>query len=142
MIEKSPRCSNLEFPQNCEKFGRVFIKQTLKKLSFLRTIFPEFFNEKKPSFKYLRQVYSQFDRKFKKNIKKLIIVHPTTWMKTIWTLFKPLISSKFGQKITYVNYLRHMLYPEFNFYVKFTKNGKKNLVLFLSSIRQTVLIFS
>ena len=55
--------------------------------------------------KYLRQVYSQFDRKFKKNIKRLIIVHPTSWMKTIWMLFKPIISAKFGQKVTYVNYL-------------------------------------
>ena len=60
----------------------------------------------KPSLKYLKQVYSSFDRKYKKNIKRLVVVHPTSWMKTVWMFLKPFISAKFGQKVIYVNHLR------------------------------------
>ena len=65
-------------------------------------------NLKKPPLKYLKQMYSSFDRKYKKNIKRLIIVHPTSWMKTVWMFLKPFISAKFGQKVTYINHLRKM----------------------------------
>ncbi|XP_007903020.2 rho GTPase-activating protein 1 [Callorhinchus milii] len=62
-------------------------------------------SENKPSFTWLRDAYREFDRKYKKNIKALYIVHPTKFIKTILVLFKPLISMKFGQKISYMNYL-------------------------------------
>ena len=65
-------------------------------------------NLTKPPLKYLKQMYSSFDRKYKKNIKRLIIVHPTSWMKTVWMFLKPFISAKFGQKVTYINHLRKM----------------------------------
>jgi len=62
----------------------------------------------KPSLKYLKQVYASFDRKYKKNIKRLVVVHPTGWMKTVWMFLKPFISAKFGQKVVYVNHLSEL----------------------------------
>ncbi|KAJ8247712.1 hypothetical protein GJAV_G00249440 [Gymnothorax javanicus] len=62
----------------------------------------------KPSFSWLRDAYREFDRKYKKNIKALYIVHPTMFIRTMLILFKPFISFKFGQKINYVNYLSEL----------------------------------
>uniref|UniRef100_A0A3B4ATQ6 Uncharacterized protein n=1 Tax=Periophthalmus magnuspinnatus TaxID=409849 RepID=A0A3B4ATQ6_9GOBI len=62
----------------------------------------------KPSLKWLRQAYNEFDRKYKKNLKALYVVHPTNFIRIVWNLFKPLISHKFGKKLTYVNYLAEL----------------------------------
>ncbi|CAG5104981.1 Oidioi.mRNA.OKI2018_I69.chr1.g1727.t1.cds [Oikopleura dioica] len=62
----------------------------------------------KPSFAWLKSAYQEFDRKYKKNIKRLIVVHPTSWMKMIWTMMKPFISAKFGRKLLYVNHLAEL----------------------------------
>nr|XP_040031335.1 rho GTPase-activating protein 8-like isoform X2 [Gasterosteus aculeatus aculeatus] len=59
----------------------------------------------KPSLKWLREAYGEFDRKYKKNMKTLYVVHPTNFIRLVWNLFKPLISHKFGKKLTYVNHL-------------------------------------
>ncbi|MEQ2286209.1 Rho GTPase-activating protein 8, partial [Ameca splendens] len=45
---------------------------------------------------------------YKKNLKTLYVVHPTNFIRIIWNLFKPLISHKFGKKLTYVNYLTEL----------------------------------
>ncbi|XP_014866371.1 PREDICTED: rho GTPase-activating protein 1 isoform X1 [Poecilia mexicana] len=65
-------------------------------------------SENKPSFGWLREAYKEFDRKYKKNIKALYIVHPTMFIKTLLILFKPIISFKFGRKINYVSYLSEL----------------------------------
>ncbi|XP_033004650.1 rho GTPase-activating protein 1 isoform X1 [Lacerta agilis] len=65
-------------------------------------------SENKPSLSWLRDAYREFDRKYKKNIKALYIVHPTMFIKTLLILFKPLISFKFGRKIFYANYLSEL----------------------------------
>lgn len=62
----------------------------------------------KPSMKWLREAYSEFDRKYKKNLKTLYVVHPTNFIRIVWNIFKPLISHKFGKKLTYVNYLAEL----------------------------------
>ncbi|XP_076804382.1 rho GTPase-activating protein 1-like isoform X1 [Clavelina lepadiformis] len=62
----------------------------------------------KPSFAWLREAYREFDRKYKKNLKSLYLVHPTTFIRILMNVFKPLISAKFGRKIKYVNYLHEM----------------------------------
>ncbi|XP_004084834.1 rho GTPase-activating protein 8 [Oryzias latipes] len=59
----------------------------------------------KPSVKWLREAYGEFDRKYKKNLKALYVVHPTNFIRIVWNIFKPLISRKFGKKLKYVNYL-------------------------------------
>ncbi|CAH8639141.1 unnamed protein product [Heterobilharzia americana] len=46
-----------------------------------------------------------FGRNFRKNLKALYIVHPTTGVKILWTLFKPFISSKMSHKVIYVEQL-------------------------------------
>lgn len=61
--------------------------------------------QNKPSFGWLLDAYREFDRKYKKNIKALYIVHPTKFIKAILVLFKPIISMKFGRKILYMNHL-------------------------------------
>ncbi|KAF0028731.1 hypothetical protein F2P81_017836 [Scophthalmus maximus] len=59
----------------------------------------------KPSLKWLREAYDEFDRKYKKNLKTLYVVHPTNFIRIVWNIFKPLISHKFGKKLKYVNFL-------------------------------------
>lgn len=65
-------------------------------------------SKNKPSFKWLRQAYSEFDRKYKKNLKALYLVHPTNFIKIMWNIFRPIISAKFGRKVMYVNYLHEL----------------------------------
>ncbi|XP_060131169.1 rho GTPase-activating protein 8 isoform X3 [Zootoca vivipara] len=62
-------------------------------------------SKNKPSLSWLQSAYKEFDRKYKKNLKALYIVHPTNFIKIIWNIFKPLISHKFGKKVIYLNYL-------------------------------------
>ncbi|XP_070533334.1 rho GTPase-activating protein 8-like isoform X2 [Ptychodera flava] len=62
----------------------------------------------KPSFGWLRQAYREFDRKYKKNLKAMYLVHPTNFIKILWGLFKPFISVKFGRKVQYVNCLKQL----------------------------------
>lgn len=64
-----------------------------------------FSSTNKPSFSWLRQVYKELDRKYKKNLKKLYVVHPTNFIRIMMILFKPFISYKFGRKLTYINRL-------------------------------------
>ncbi|XP_067945590.1 rho GTPase-activating protein 8-like isoform X2 [Watersipora subatra] len=62
----------------------------------------------KPSYNWLLQAYKEFDRKYKKNMKALYIVHPTTFIKVLWNILRPFLSAKFGKKIMYVNYLHEL----------------------------------
>lgn len=61
-----------------------------------------------PSFNWLAKVYHILDRKFKKNLKALYVVHPTTFIKFLWQFLRPLISSKFNKKVTYCNNLTEL----------------------------------
>ncbi|NXG28820.1 RHG08 protein, partial [Dromaius novaehollandiae] len=75
-------------------------------------------SQNKPSLKWLQTAYKEFDRKYKKNLKALYVVHPTNFIKILWNIFKPLISHKFGKKVTYLNYLsdlrEHLKYDQLN----------------------------
>ena len=57
---------------------------------------------------FLYQAYKAFDRKYKKNLKALFLVHPTNFIRIVWQLFKPIISIKFGRKMRYVNFLNEL----------------------------------
>jgi len=61
--------------------------------------------QNKPPLSWLWGLYKVLDRTFKKNLKSLYIVHPTTFIKVVWNFFKPVISAKFGRKIQYINHL-------------------------------------
>lgn len=58
-----------------------------------------------PSFSWLKRCYKMIDRKLRKNLKYLYLVHPTFWLKTLVCMIKPFVSSKFGNKIHFVNSL-------------------------------------
>lgn len=62
----------------------------------------------KPKLSFLYQAYRAFDRRYKKNLKALFLVHPTNFIRIVWQLFKPVISIKFGRKMRYVNYLNEL----------------------------------
>eukprot|EP01090_Pellita_catalonica_P023773 TRINITY_DN9973_c0_g1_i2.p1 TRINITY_DN9973_c0_g1~~TRINITY_DN9973_c0_g1_i2.p1 ORF type:complete len:443 (-),score=69.11 TRINITY_DN9973_c0_g1_i2:905-2170(-) len=57
----------------------------------------------RPSFNWLRKAYHLFNRKYKKNLKALYIIHPGFWIKATLKFFKPFISSKFWTKLVYVS---------------------------------------
>ncbi|KAI1889616.1 hypothetical protein AGOR_G00164760 [Albula goreensis] len=57
---------------------------------------------KMPSVGWLRKCYQQIDRRLRKNLKALFIVHPSWFIRTVLAITRPFISSKFSQKIKYV----------------------------------------
>ncbi|XP_039628884.1 BCL2/adenovirus E1B 19 kDa protein-interacting protein 2 isoform X1 [Polypterus senegalus] len=57
---------------------------------------------KMPSVGWLRKCYQQIDRRLRKNLKSLIIVHPSWFIRTLLAITRPFISSKFSQKIKFV----------------------------------------
>lgn len=58
-----------------------------------------------PGFSWLKRCYKMIDRKLRKNLKFLYLVHPTFWLKTLVLMIKPFVSSKFGNKIHFINSL-------------------------------------
>ncbi|XP_054721910.1 protein prune homolog 2-like [Uloborus diversus] len=61
-----------------------------------------------PSFGWLKRCYQMIDRRLRKNLKGLYLVHPTFWLKTIVIMTKPFISSKFSRKLRFVNNLQEL----------------------------------
>ncbi|XP_060521020.1 rho GTPase-activating protein 8 isoform X2 [Cylas formicarius] len=65
-------------------------------------------SKNKPSLGWLVQAYKAFDRNYKKNLKALYLVHPTSFLKFVSQIFRPLISAKFGKKLNYINSLKEL----------------------------------
>ncbi|XP_026333011.1 rho GTPase-activating protein 1 isoform X3 [Hyposmocoma kahamanoa] len=65
-------------------------------------------SKNKPAITWLWKAYKAFDRKYKKNLKALYLVHPTNFIRIVWQMLKPAISVKFGRKMMYVNYLHEL----------------------------------
>lgn len=65
-------------------------------------------SKNKPSLGWLWTAFRTFDRKYKKNLKALYLVHPTSFIKILYQLFRPYISAKFGRKISYMNHLHDL----------------------------------
>ncbi|PNF26991.1 Rho GTPase-activating protein 1 [Cryptotermes secundus] len=65
-------------------------------------------SKNKPPLSWLWQAYRAFDRKYKKNLKALYLVHPTNFIRVVWQIFRAAISAKFGRKVMYVNYLHEL----------------------------------
>ncbi|KAG8222334.1 hypothetical protein J437_LFUL001877 [Ladona fulva] len=65
-------------------------------------------SKNKPPLSWLWQAYRCFDRKYKKNLKALYLVHPTNFIRVVWQIFRAVISAKFGRKVMYVNYLHEL----------------------------------
>lgn len=52
-----------------------------------------------PALNWMIQAYKRLSRNYKKNIKKLIVVHPTWWFKFVLFIMQKIVSSKFAKKI-------------------------------------------
>lgn len=61
-----------------------------------------------PSFGWLKKCYQMIDRRLKKNLKGLLLLHPTLWLRTIVLMTKPFISSKFSSKLRFVRTLHDL----------------------------------
>ncbi|XKL62971.1 hypothetical protein PGB90_005335 [Kerria lacca] len=61
-----------------------------------------------PTFSWLKKCYLMIDRKLKKNLKLLYLVHTTFWLRTLITMIKPFISIKFSRKINFVDNLTEL----------------------------------
>ncbi|KAM9309030.1 bcl-2/adenovirus E1B 19 kDa-interacting protein 2-like protein isoform 2-T2 [Pholidichthys leucotaenia] len=63
---------------------------------------------KMPTIKWLHQCYTSIDRRLKKDLKGLLVVHPAWYIKALITLVKPFISEKFSRKIRFVPSLQQL----------------------------------
>jgi len=62
-------------------------------------------NRNKPPMPWLKEVYQIFNRKYKKNMKRLFIVHPNFWVKLVLWFIQPFVKKKFWKKVQYVQRL-------------------------------------
>ncbi|KAM4690676.1 bcl-2/adenovirus E1B 19 kDa-interacting protein 2-like protein [Rhinophrynus dorsalis] len=61
-----------------------------------------------PSISWIKRCYKATGRRLKKNLKSVVIVHPTWYVKALMAIIRPFISSKFGRKVKFVNSLRDL----------------------------------
>ncbi|PVU99092.1 hypothetical protein BB560_005558 [Smittium megazygosporum] len=61
--------------------------------------------EHKPNIKWLFKAYKRLTRKYKKNLKTLYVVHPSGWVRILFTAFGPILSPKFNKKLHWVKTL-------------------------------------
>ncbi|XP_055693618.1 protein prune homolog 2 [Lutzomyia longipalpis] len=61
-----------------------------------------------PPFHWLRKCYQLLDRRLRKSLKTLYMVHPTFWLKSLVIMSRPFISSKFWRKFIYVKNLEDL----------------------------------
>ncbi|XP_067878747.1 bcl-2/adenovirus E1B 19 kDa-interacting protein 2-like protein isoform X1 [Heterodontus francisci] len=61
-----------------------------------------------PSISWLKQCYQTIDRRLRKNLKSLIVVHPSWFIKVILAITRPFISSKFSRKVRFVSSLQEL----------------------------------
>ncbi|CAG4955365.1 unnamed protein product [Colias eurytheme] len=62
-----------------------------------------------PSFSWLHEYYMLIERRLRKSLKELYLVHPTFWLKCFVVITKPFVSSKFFRKLNYVKNLEELL---------------------------------
>ncbi|XP_061635667.1 caytaxin isoform X4 [Phyllopteryx taeniolatus] len=60
---------------------------------------------KMPGISWLKKCYQMIDRRLRKNLKSLVIAHPSWFIRTILAISRPFISVKFMNKIQYVQSL-------------------------------------
>ncbi|XP_036822463.1 bcl-2/adenovirus E1B 19 kDa-interacting protein 2-like protein isoform X2 [Oncorhynchus mykiss] len=63
---------------------------------------------KMPAIKWLRQCYTSIDRRLRKDLKGLFVVHPAWYIKALITVVKPFISEKFSRKIRFIHSLQEL----------------------------------
>ncbi|TRY86379.1 hypothetical protein DNTS_012148 [Danionella cerebrum] len=63
---------------------------------------------KMPGIKWLRQCYMSIDRRLRKDLKGLLVVHPAWYVRALITLIKPFISEKFSKKMRFIPSLHEL----------------------------------
>ncbi|KAG5286558.1 hypothetical protein AALO_G00016210 [Alosa alosa] len=63
---------------------------------------------KMPGINWLKRCYQMIDRRLRKNLKCLIIAHPSWFIRTVLAVSRPFISVKFMEKIRYVQSLEEL----------------------------------
>ncbi|XP_053674173.1 uncharacterized protein LOC128724474 [Anopheles nili] len=61
-----------------------------------------------PPFPWLKKCYQLLDRRLRKSLRNLYMVHPTFWLKSVVWMARPFISSKFWRKLIYVTSLEEL----------------------------------
>ncbi|KAF9026899.1 hypothetical protein BDP27DRAFT_1337162 [Rhodocollybia butyracea] len=61
-----------------------------------------------PGWNWVWKAYRSLSRKYRKNLKRLYVVHPTFFSKMLFSLAGAIISPKFFRKITYLNTLSEL----------------------------------
>ncbi|KAJ3020687.1 UNVERIFIED_CONTAM: hypothetical protein HDU68_010062 [Siphonaria sp. JEL0065] len=62
----------------------------------------------KPSIMWTLKAYQHLERKFRKNLKRLYVVHPSSWFKLVMQVFGPVISPKFKSKVEWVHNIKEL----------------------------------
>lgn len=63
---------------------------------------------KMPGMKWLRQCYMSIDRRLRKDLKGLFVVHPAWYVRAVITVIKPFISEKFSRKMRFIHSLQEL----------------------------------
>ncbi|XP_051999551.1 BCL2/adenovirus E1B 19 kDa protein-interacting protein 2-like isoform X2 [Xyrauchen texanus] len=63
---------------------------------------------KMPGIKWLRECYMSIDRRLKKDLKGLFVVHPAWYVRALITVIKPFISEKFSRKMRFIHSLQEL----------------------------------
>ncbi|XP_038568355.1 bcl-2/adenovirus E1B 19 kDa-interacting protein 2-like protein isoform X1 [Micropterus salmoides] len=63
---------------------------------------------KLPAIKWLHQCYTSIDRRLKKDLRGLLVVHPAWYIRALITVVKPFISEKFSRKIRFIQTLQQL----------------------------------
>ncbi|KAM8709833.1 hypothetical protein ACLKA7_016610 [Drosophila subpalustris] len=58
-----------------------------------------------PPFPWLKRCYQLLDRRLRKSLKHMYLVHPTFWIKSLVWMARPFVSTKFWRKLIYVKSL-------------------------------------
>ncbi|KAG8560236.1 hypothetical protein GDO81_014853 [Engystomops pustulosus] len=61
-----------------------------------------------PPMSWIKRCYQATGRRLKKNLKSVLIVHPTWYVKALLVITRPFISSKFGKKVKFINRLQDL----------------------------------
>ncbi|XP_055606286.1 caytaxin [Uranotaenia lowii] len=61
-----------------------------------------------PPFPWLKKCYQLLDRRLRKSLKTMYMVHPTFWLKSVVWMARPFLSSKFWRKLIYVKTLEEL----------------------------------
>ncbi|XP_063701315.1 protein prune homolog 2 [Culicoides brevitarsis] len=61
-----------------------------------------------PPFRWLKKCYQLIDRRLRKSLKNMYLVHPSFWLKSMVWMLRPFVSAKFWRKLVYVNSLEEL----------------------------------